>query len=214
MINFLFILTLSYCTCNIGVSATILGRSVYPSGFNIICLMICVLCLFRFSPVSELAPVGTQVGTIFAAAINQTIFYSIVAGNELGMGSLCQCISPHSAVYMFLYTPWQTYSPKVWHNICVLNALVPFLFIFPHKANLSCKRRTDWCWNRLSDNKNKRQQIKSVLTDYLIIMWPIWFKNTVSIFGSNVTVIVSSTALFVPSLSKSRRDSFAMYFQL
>uniref|UniRef100_A0A3P8SQ67 Protocadherin-related 15a n=1 Tax=Amphiprion percula TaxID=161767 RepID=A0A3P8SQ67_AMPPE len=40
---------------------------------------------YKFAPVSELAPFGTQVGTILAAAINQTIFYSIVAGNELGM---------------------------------------------------------------------------------------------------------------------------------
>uniref|UniRef100_A0A671X6W0 Protocadherin-15 n=1 Tax=Sparus aurata TaxID=8175 RepID=A0A671X6W0_SPAAU len=39
---------------------------------------------YRFPPVSELAPVGTSVGTILAAAINQTIFYSIVAGNERG----------------------------------------------------------------------------------------------------------------------------------
>uniref|UniRef100_A0A3Q3JPT7 Protocadherin-15 n=1 Tax=Monopterus albus TaxID=43700 RepID=A0A3Q3JPT7_MONAL len=39
---------------------------------------------YRFPPVSELAPVGTPVGIILAAAINQTIFYSIVAGNELG----------------------------------------------------------------------------------------------------------------------------------
>ncbi|XP_072246982.1 protocadherin-15-like [Leuresthes tenuis] len=39
---------------------------------------------YRFAPVRELAPVGTPVGTILAAAINQTIFYSIVAGNELG----------------------------------------------------------------------------------------------------------------------------------
>ncbi|XP_041645580.1 protocadherin-15a [Cheilinus undulatus] len=39
---------------------------------------------YRFPPVSELAPNGTVVGTILAAAINQTIFYSIVAGNELG----------------------------------------------------------------------------------------------------------------------------------
>jgi len=45
------------------------------------------LCLSRFAPVRELAPVGTPVGTILAAAINQTIFYSIVAGNELGMGN-------------------------------------------------------------------------------------------------------------------------------
>ncbi|XP_037637635.1 protocadherin-15-like isoform X7 [Sebastes umbrosus] len=39
---------------------------------------------YRFPLVSELAPFGTPVGTILAAAINQTIFYSIVAGNELG----------------------------------------------------------------------------------------------------------------------------------
>ncbi|KAF1375655.1 hypothetical protein PFLUV_G00222440 [Perca fluviatilis] len=39
---------------------------------------------YRFPLVSELAPFGTLVGTILAAAINQTIFYSIVAGNELG----------------------------------------------------------------------------------------------------------------------------------
>ncbi|KAM6916717.1 protocadherin-15-like [Xenentodon cancila] len=39
---------------------------------------------YGFRPVRELAPIGTPVGTILAAAINQTIFYSIVAGNELG----------------------------------------------------------------------------------------------------------------------------------
>lgn len=50
-----------------------------------VCLIICVVFLSRYRPVSELAPVGTSVGTIVAAAINQTIFYSIVAGNELGM---------------------------------------------------------------------------------------------------------------------------------
>ncbi|RXM34654.1 Protocadherin-15, partial [Acipenser ruthenus] len=33
-------------------------------------------------PVSENAPIGTRVGVILAAAINQTILYSIVAGNE------------------------------------------------------------------------------------------------------------------------------------
>uniref|UniRef100_A0A3Q1HRH3 Protocadherin-15 n=1 Tax=Anabas testudineus TaxID=64144 RepID=A0A3Q1HRH3_ANATE len=43
---------------------------------------------YTFSPVSELASIGTPVGTIFAAAINQTIFYSIVAGNERGMSSV------------------------------------------------------------------------------------------------------------------------------
>ncbi|XP_034041388.1 protocadherin-15a isoform X2 [Thalassophryne amazonica] len=39
---------------------------------------------YRFPPVSELAPIHTPVGMILAAAINQTIFYSIVAGNEQG----------------------------------------------------------------------------------------------------------------------------------
>ncbi|MBN3302734.1 PCD15 protein, partial [Amia calva] len=39
---------------------------------------------YRPPPVSENAPVGTVVGTILAAAINQTIVYSIVSGNEGG----------------------------------------------------------------------------------------------------------------------------------
>uniref|UniRef100_A0A3Q3WVN7 Protocadherin-15 n=1 Tax=Mola mola TaxID=94237 RepID=A0A3Q3WVN7_MOLML len=39
---------------------------------------------YRFPLVRELAPFGTPVGTVLAAAINQTIFYSIVAGNDLG----------------------------------------------------------------------------------------------------------------------------------
>lgn len=38
----------------------------------------------RFPPVSEEAEVGTLVGTITAAAVNQTIIYSIVEGNEGG----------------------------------------------------------------------------------------------------------------------------------
>ncbi|XP_073722817.1 protocadherin-15b isoform X2 [Misgurnus anguillicaudatus] len=39
---------------------------------------------YRFSPVSENAPVGTLAGVILAAAINQTIVYSITEGNEGG----------------------------------------------------------------------------------------------------------------------------------
>uniref|UniRef100_A0A8C1J0D3 Protocadherin-15 n=1 Tax=Cyprinus carpio TaxID=7962 RepID=A0A8C1J0D3_CYPCA len=41
-------------------------------------------CMCRFSPVSENAPVGTVAGVILAAAINQTIVYSIIEGNEGG----------------------------------------------------------------------------------------------------------------------------------
>ncbi|XP_044516266.1 protocadherin-15 [Gracilinanus agilis] len=39
---------------------------------------------YRPPPVSELAPIGTPVGVINAAAINQSIVYSIVSGNEDG----------------------------------------------------------------------------------------------------------------------------------
>ncbi|XP_062851242.1 protocadherin-15a [Trichomycterus rosablanca] len=39
---------------------------------------------YRFSPVSETAPVGQAIGMILAAATNTTIFYSIVEGNEGG----------------------------------------------------------------------------------------------------------------------------------
>lgn len=38
----------------------------------------------RFPPVSEEAAVGTLVGVIMAAAVNQTIVYTIIEGNELG----------------------------------------------------------------------------------------------------------------------------------
>uniref|UniRef100_A0A8C6WIB6 Protocadherin-related 15b n=1 Tax=Neogobius melanostomus TaxID=47308 RepID=A0A8C6WIB6_9GOBI len=43
---------------------------------------------YRFAPVSEEAPAGTPVGAITASAVNQTIVYSIIEGNELGMFSL------------------------------------------------------------------------------------------------------------------------------
>ncbi|XP_046872443.1 protocadherin-15b, partial [Hypomesus transpacificus] len=39
---------------------------------------------YRFPPVSEKASVGTMVGVILAAAVNQTIIYSIVEGNKGG----------------------------------------------------------------------------------------------------------------------------------
>ncbi|XP_036428098.1 protocadherin-15b [Colossoma macropomum] len=39
---------------------------------------------YRFPPVSENAPVGSVVGVILAAAINQSIVYSIIEGNEGG----------------------------------------------------------------------------------------------------------------------------------
>ncbi|XP_026133814.1 protocadherin-15-like isoform X3 [Carassius auratus] len=39
---------------------------------------------YRFSPVSENAPVRTPVGMILATAVNTTVFYSIVSGSEGG----------------------------------------------------------------------------------------------------------------------------------
>uniref|UniRef100_A0A8C1QAL4 Protocadherin-15 n=1 Tax=Cyprinus carpio TaxID=7962 RepID=A0A8C1QAL4_CYPCA len=49
---------------------------------NIVLLHPVAPCMCRFSPVSENAPVGTVAGVILAAAINQTIVYSIIEGNE------------------------------------------------------------------------------------------------------------------------------------
>ncbi|XP_063339106.1 protocadherin-15-like [Pelmatolapia mariae] len=43
---------------------------------------------YRFLPVSEEAAVGTPVGVILAAAVNQTIVYSIIEGNEGGVFAL------------------------------------------------------------------------------------------------------------------------------
>uniref|UniRef100_A0AAX7SJT2 Protocadherin-15 n=1 Tax=Astatotilapia calliptera TaxID=8154 RepID=A0AAX7SJT2_ASTCA len=43
---------------------------------------------YRFLPVSEEAAVGTPVGVILASAVNQTIVYSIIEGNEGGVFAL------------------------------------------------------------------------------------------------------------------------------
>ena len=51
-----------------------------------------LLLFFRFPPVSENAQVGRAVGLILAAAINTTIFYSIVGGNEGGKHTACWVI--------------------------------------------------------------------------------------------------------------------------
>lgn len=48
----------------------------------------------RFPPVSEEAGVGTPVGAIMAAAVNQTIVYSIIEGNEGGERAiLCTAVA-------------------------------------------------------------------------------------------------------------------------
>ncbi|XP_076856743.1 protocadherin-15b isoform X2 [Brachyhypopomus gauderio] len=57
------------------VEMTVLQPSVIP---------VFTLEEYRFPPVSENAPVGRVVGVILAAAINQSIVYSIIEGNEGG----------------------------------------------------------------------------------------------------------------------------------
>ena len=54
-----------------------------------VCVAVRVCVCSRFPPVSEKASVGTLVGVILAAAVNQTIVYSIVEGNE---GGECVCL--------------------------------------------------------------------------------------------------------------------------
>lgn len=47
-------------------------------------VLIYVIFVIRFSPVSENAPIGQAVGMVLAAAANTTVFYSIVGGNQGG----------------------------------------------------------------------------------------------------------------------------------
>ncbi len=116
-----------------------------------VCLMICVLRLYRFPPVSELAPFGTPVGTILAAAINQTIFYSIVAGNELGMccrSCTVQWVNPaiHMCNWMFVtfqdnrYLVPNTLVPIMTQALSLkYKALLsPFFMLFYIKQRCSC----------------------------------------------------------------------------
>lgn len=53
----------------------------------------------RFPPVSEEAEVGTAVGTIMAAAVNQTIIYSIIEGNEGGERAVITPVAGFTAAW-------------------------------------------------------------------------------------------------------------------
>lgn len=73
---------------------------------------------------SELAPSGTPVGTVLAAAVNQTIFYSIVGGNDIGMQSLhwlCKwinkCFSLKSEVDIYMQLQEEPLCGDVQRNI-------------------------------------------------------------------------------------------------
>ncbi|XP_054878601.1 protocadherin-15-like [Poeciliopsis prolifica] len=68
---------------------------------------------YRFPPVSEEAAVGTLVGLIMAAAVNQTIVYSIVEGNEGGVFSLNKTTGEISTAKPLDYETNSSYVLKV-----------------------------------------------------------------------------------------------------
>ncbi|KAM7370799.1 hypothetical protein PAMP_010319 [Pampus punctatissimus] len=68
---------------------------------------------YRFPPVSEEAAVGTPVGVIMAAAVNQTIVYSIVEGNEGGAFALNETTGVISTAKPLDYETNSSYVLKV-----------------------------------------------------------------------------------------------------
>uniref|UniRef100_A0A671WHL5 Protocadherin-15 n=1 Tax=Sparus aurata TaxID=8175 RepID=A0A671WHL5_SPAAU len=68
---------------------------------------------YRFAPVSEEAAVGTPVGNIMAAAVNQTIVYSITEGNEGGAFALNQTTGVISTAKPLDYEANSSYVLKV-----------------------------------------------------------------------------------------------------
>lgn len=93
------------------------------SAFFFQCLMLMHWSISRFPPVSEEAAVGTLVGAIKAAAVNQTIVYSIVDGNQGSESSsgfhLCFCLFTVS---------WSTSnSSKSKHNFLFFTQMIYFI---------------------------------------------------------------------------------------
>nr|XP_019938424.1 PREDICTED: protocadherin-15-like [Paralichthys olivaceus] len=68
---------------------------------------------YRFPPVSEEADVGTPVGVIVAAAVNQTIVYSIIEGNEGGVFALNETTGVISTAKPLDYEANSSYVLKV-----------------------------------------------------------------------------------------------------
>ncbi|XP_044193694.1 protocadherin-15-like isoform X1 [Thunnus albacares] len=68
---------------------------------------------YRFPPVSEETAVGTPVGVIMAAAVNQTIVYSIVEGNEGGSFALNETTGVISTAKPLDYETNSSYVLKV-----------------------------------------------------------------------------------------------------
>ncbi|KAF3704406.1 Protocadherin-15 Precursor [Channa argus] len=68
---------------------------------------------YRFPPVSEDAAVGTPVGVIIAAAVNQTIVYSIIEGNEGGVFALNRTTGVISTAKLLDYEANSSYVLRV-----------------------------------------------------------------------------------------------------
>ncbi|TDG98030.1 hypothetical protein EPR50_G00213960 [Perca flavescens] len=68
---------------------------------------------YRFPLVSEEAPVGTPVGAIMAAAVNQTIVYSIIEGNQGGVFTLNETTGVISTAKPLDYEATSTYVLRV-----------------------------------------------------------------------------------------------------
>ncbi|KAM9715616.1 protocadherin-15-like [Menidia menidia] len=68
---------------------------------------------YRFPPVSEEAPVGTLVGVIMAAAVNQTIIYSVIEGNEGDFFTLNETTGVISTAKLLDYEANSSYVLKV-----------------------------------------------------------------------------------------------------
>uniref|UniRef100_A0A4W6E7D7 Protocadherin-15 n=1 Tax=Lates calcarifer TaxID=8187 RepID=A0A4W6E7D7_LATCA len=68
---------------------------------------------YAFAPVSEEAAVGTPVGVIMAAAVNQTIVYSIIEGNKGGVFALNETTGVISTAKPLDYEANSSYTLKV-----------------------------------------------------------------------------------------------------
>lgn len=74
-----------YLTCQISVTLwREVGQPSTHAHLSFFPLVLTDWSIPRFPPVSEEAAIGTLVGVIMAAAVNQTIVYSIVEGNDGG----------------------------------------------------------------------------------------------------------------------------------
>ncbi|XP_056385985.1 protocadherin-15 [Hyla sarda] len=68
---------------------------------------------YRPPPVSELAPIGTTVTVVMAAALNQTIVYSIVSGNDQGLFAIDNITGVISVIKSLDYENTTSYELRI-----------------------------------------------------------------------------------------------------